>query len=204
MVNTCQVTKEIPDGQTRRIGSDPAPATKVTMISAFAYRRPNELIHQWVSRDAYWALPLMGEGGQGHSQLPRRAGSAPRPTHGASAAGSGGAERRCSDRSIKDYPVMRQTHTCSAAVGASAMSDVHHNSHTSPVAGAAYHRVGGWCGGGRTRHPSKRPLLFLREDLLPWQNNPVPETAARFETCEAGLTAEATLSNRIAGYSDYF
>ena len=56
MVNTWQVTKEIPDGQTRRIGPDPAPATKVTMISAFAYRRPNELIHQWVPQDAYWAL----------------------------------------------------------------------------------------------------------------------------------------------------
>src|ERR1700746_3262743 len=89
------------------------------------------------------AGPLMGERGQGHSQPPGRGGPAPRPTHGASAAGSGGAERRRFDRSTKDYPAMRQTHTCSAAVGASAMSDVHHDNHTSPVADAAYHRVGG-------------------------------------------------------------
>jgi hypothetical protein len=97
------------------------------MISAFAYRQPNKLIHQWPSQDSYWALGRSRDK-QDKAIASRRAapGRPQDPTHGASTAGSGGAELRRFDGSTKDYPAIRQTHTCLAAVGISTVSEVHH------------------------------------------------------------------------------
>ena len=174
------------------------------MISAFAYRQPNKLIHQWPSQDSYWALGRSRDK-QDKAIASRRAapGRPQDPTHGASTAGSGGAELRRFDGSTKDYPAIRQTHTCLAAVGISTVSEVHHIHRTILIFDAANHQVGARDGAESTVRAKGSSLSEGRPFTLV-KIIPVRETAAKCETSEAGLTAEAVLSNRIVGYSDYF